>query len=482
MIFRFLFSLFLSYLMGFLTVSLLWPSAGRTRSTMVVRSCFAFGFGAAISSCLFFCWLCVGAVAGAHCFTFVAAEIATTTVLLIAWARIRADRMPSRSSFRKQQRDSWALAIQITACCILICALLSFILISIRNPHGDYDARAFWNSRARFLARGTSHWRDAFANSNSLPHPDYPPLLPATIASAWKYVGSEPVFVPSAFAFLFTFASAGVLFASLALLRGANVGCLGMIILLGVGSFVSLGTSQYADTVLAFFMLSSVVILALYDREPDKERYGLLMLAGGAIGLCAWTKNEGMLFLVVILSVRLGFVLFNEGPAAFRHQIMAISLGLSPVLLLLVYFKLAVAPPGFDVLLPGMYRAGPMDFFLDQNTMMHKIADGTRYLTIVKAFIKEIANLGGRRISTVSLLLLFAVIGGFRVRKDATATMGGTITVLMLAGYFCVYLVTPLNLDFHLRTSLPRLIDQLLPTAVFALVLATSRDEGWSIV
>ncbi len=48
-----------------------------------------------------------------------------------------------------------------------------------------------------------------------------------------------------------------------------------------------------------------------------------------------------------------------------------------------------------------------------------------------------------------------------------------TITVAMaaIAGYFLVYLVTPHELDWHLRTSLHRLFAQLWPAAVFTMVL-----------
>jgi hypothetical protein len=44
-----------------------------------------------------------------------------------------------------------------------------------------------------------------------------------------------------------------------------------------------------------------------------------------------------------------------------------------------------------------------------------------------------------------------------------------------LAGFFFVYLTTPLKLAFHVETSLLRLVLQLWPSAVFLFCVGTSR-------
>jgi hypothetical protein len=46
------------------------------------------------------------------------------------------------------------------------------------------------------------------------------------------------------------------------------------------------------------------------------------------------------------------------------------------------------------------------------------------------------------------------------------------VPVLMLAGYFAVYVITPNDLSWHLATSLDRLFVQIWPLSVFVLCSA----------
>ena len=59
-----------------------------------------------------------------------------------------------------------------------------------------------------------------------------------------------------------------------------------------------MGTSQFADIPLALFILTTLILLFFQAGSPD-HRPGAVILAGIAAGLCAWTKNEGLLFFVI---------------------------------------------------------------------------------------------------------------------------------------------------------------------------------------
>jgi len=68
--------------------------------------------------------------------------------------------------------------------------------------------------------------------------------------------------------------------------------------------------------------------------------------------------------------------------------------------------------------------------------------------------------------------------------RDAWRTAGlrtalGVLAV-MLIGYFFVYVITPQNLEWHLRTSLARLLLQLWPMTLFlfALCLGPFDESG----
>lgn len=280
--------------------------------------------------------------------------------------------------------------------------------------------------------------------------------------------------VPIVVAFLFTFSSVGLVCSSLTFLRNIRIGYLGGIVLLSVYSFVRVGAWQYADVVVGWFMLSTIVILGIYDASPDNQTRGLLVLVGASAGFCAWSKNEGQLFLLLVLTVRLSSLILDKDWKSLARQSTAIMYGVLPVLALLAYFKLAVAPAN-SWLSPDTSPAGhPIQYFVEPGTLAQKLTDLSRYWVIAKAMSNEILHLGGRTRGIIPLLLLYYIL--MRVKRDSlvTAKTGVPVLALMLAGYFCVYLVTPLELTFHLRTSLSRLLLQLWPSAVFAFFMATS--------
>jgi len=472
-----IFSFLLSWFLGFLAVSVFWPGPLRRRS-MIIRCSLAFGFGSGISSCLFFCWLCFAGRWRTHFHAYVLLELVLVAGLgLASWRMHRktslADVEARTTDYDADQGRPSEKLLSFILAAVILCSVASFILLSLTNPHGEFDAVSIWNLRARFLAQGADHWKNAFADSPSLPHADYPLLLPTTIARSWKYTESEPVFVPASIAFLFTFSSVSVLWSALALLRNGRVAFLGGIVLLGVNSFVVLGASQYADVVVAFFICSSLALLALYDASSEEAKVGLLFLAGMAGGLCAWTKNEGLQFLLLLLTVPSAFSLTRKPWRICARELKLMILGALPVLAVLLFFKVAIAPGNY-FLQPGHYDAsGPMRFFLDPEPLSRKLAEPSRYWMIAKAMANEIVFFGGRILGTTPLVILYIISSKMNKKVPWTVTAGVGILILMLAGYFAVYLTTPLRLDHHLNTSLSRLFLQLWPGAVFLLFMGT---------
>jgi len=163
---------------------------------------------------------------------------------------------------------SWLLAPGFAVS--LIAALATFGYRSSTYPHGGWDAATIWNLRARFLFRGADHWRDAFSDLlGSWTHADYPLLVPAAVARAWSFIGSEPQAAPILLGLLFSVATAFLLLGALASLRSPGQGLLAAIVLLCCNSLVYEGANQYADVPLAFFMLATFVALALADSVKE---------------------------------------------------------------------------------------------------------------------------------------------------------------------------------------------------------------------
>src|SRR5208283_841176 len=129
-------------------------------------------------------------------------------------------------------------------------------------------------------------------------HSDYPLFLPASIARSWEFIGRETQLIPSAIGLLFTFAIIGIVVASISRFRGERQGLLAGLILLGTPFLIGLGASQYADVPLSFFFVATVALLFLHAESPSQMHF--LILAGMAAAFSAWTKNEGILFLMLL--------------------------------------------------------------------------------------------------------------------------------------------------------------------------------------
>jgi len=345
---------------------------------------------------------------------------------------------------------------------VLLCAVVISIWYLRHSPHGSWDAWAIWNLRARFLYRGEEAWTVGFSPLIPWSHPDYPLLVPGAVARGWTIVGRETPLVPQGIACLFGAATVGVLMTVLALLRSSSQGYLGGLVLLSTPYFLDLMTAQYADVPLGFFFLASAALFEIHDRE-ETGSHRLPFLAGVLTGLAAWTKNEGSLFLVATVVVRLrGFA--TRPQRAVLRELIAFALGWLPIGLVLIFFKLRYAPA--NDLVAGQ----------DWQATRERVLDLSRYLLIAEYFLFAVVRIGPGAV--VVLIAYRALLGGpaqRRVRQLWSHAVA--VLVLMLAGYAFVYLTTPNNLAWHLHDSIDRLFMQLWPTALLAFFLTTASWE-----
>ena len=352
-------------------------------------------------------------------------------------------------------RASGALAVGV--------ALAAAVLLAGLQPHGAWDAWSIWNLRARFLFHGGAEWRDGLSPLMAWSHPDYPLLLPGLVARAWWYAGRDTVEAPWMIAGVFAAATVTLALAAVALLRGEGQGWLAAVVLVSAPEYVRQATNQMADVPLAFFYLAAVVALGLADQADDGG-YRLPALAGLALGLAAWTKNEGLAGALGVLLARLAVA--ARGGAwrrRLRIDLAPTAAGLVPMFLVVAYFKLRLAPPSEYLSLAGLAR----------------FADATRYAAIARALLYELRGFGGWPISLPALLAGYALARGVRVTPAARAPAAAAVLAVLLTGaaYVGAYLITPHPLVWHLRTSLTRLMVQLWPAAVFAYFLWVKPPE-----
>ena len=454
---------------GYFLVCLIWPERPPWHHT--IKLCLAIGVGFGITSCTFF----LLALAGVSSTASFALELVVCLALGVTFMFSARRRLPNATDrlFSKHSPASTSeRVLKVAFICGLALALTAFVLHSMREPHGgdadNWDSWAQWNLRARLIPRLGTRWPAAFffqQSSQYTPHPDYPLLLPLSVARCWVYGGSETTLVPSVLALLFAFAVVGLVYSSLCAARGKTQGYLGALTLLGLPAFVEIGSWQYADLPLTLFILMTLVLFCLHDRSSHGHR-GLLFLAGLSTGLATWTKNEGWLFLIAVVVARL-FAFRSGGWRLYVRQMFHYSIGLLPVLAVTVFFKLHFAAANDLVSSMGL-----------RLTLRH-LLDPSRYLLIIRISTEQVLNSTGWVASLWALVPYALLFGLSRKEEDKPGvTTLAVSSAVLLASYFFVYVVTPLDLNWHLRTSVLRLLLHLWPSLVLTCFLVINTVSG----
>ncbi len=476
----FILALISPMLIGFLLVSVCWPERKMThppfdkpfdRLRIPLRTpffwyklCLSIGIGLGLTSLTsFFILLLAGST---NIFlTFLLEAFLICLFVMILWHR----RQPFFPPFIQNREEPTTLSRLLASAFYtsLVLAIGVFILRSLENPHGEPDAFYLWNSCARFLLRSGEQWRNMFT-ANTWSHPDYPLLLPASVLRLWSYAGKETLIGPIIIAFLFTFATIGLLVSALCLIRGQLQGYIGGIVLASTPYFIKHGASQYADVPLGFYILATLILIVLRNKLSESIP-GSSILLGINLGFSAWTKNEGILFLLIVILVYLlirgGFCKDKE---FFRHESTSLFLGLLPLLSTIMYFKLAIAPPN--------------DLLTGQNFQhtLEKLTDLSRYLMTGKAFIRQIIEPYSLLYSTpIAVFFVYALLVGMRWSqfKKPDVLISLSILLFIILGFFFIYITTPHNLSWHLETSLSRLFLQLWPSIIFVVCLCFNTPQ-----
>jgi hypothetical protein len=448
-------------LIGVGLLRFLFPSPLRWSLHNALTLSLGAGIGMGIASCLYFFSL---ALAGPNLALLAAVEAAVVIAAVVLASRAKPgasfwDWAPGPAPSRTLNILFWAAAA--------IAAIL-FITHSASKPHGEWDAWSIWNLRARFLFRAGDLWKNAFSNQLAWSHPDYPLLVPGLIAMCWSLMRSESTLAPIVVAFLFTFATAGILISSLGVLRGKAQAWVAGALLLGTMTFVEVGAMQYADVPLSFYILATLALVCLQDRHPEDLRFTIL--AGLTAGFAAWTKNEGVLFVLAVIAARAVAILRFGTRSALVKQIGALISGSVFPLAALAIFKLRYAPPN-DLMSTKL-----------ADIIAH-LTDFGRWVTVLQGFVTTAATFDrvGTALNFGSLLLpaaLFLYWLLIRFRVDARDRQPlATIAIalgLMLAGDMAVYGLLSNDVNWQISTSFDRLFLQVWPGGLLAFFLAAN--------
>jgi hypothetical protein len=445
-------------IMGFLIVSIFWPEDRGILSDLPLKCCLSVGFGFGVSSCFVFVGMMV---VGQLTRGILVGELMLVVGLgaLLAWKKrgsisAAADRPESVSR-------PWFHSPYVLRTAVGVATLsdgVRFWYLSRLDPHGQFDAFATWNMRARFLYSGGPYWKNFTRMTGA--NIDYPLLLPASIARSWGFIGRDTQLIPIALGLLFTFATIGVVLFSIARLRGERQGLLAGLILLCTPFLIRHGASQYADVPLSFFFVATVALLFFHAESRSQNH--LLILAGMAAAFSAWTKNEGILFLVLLFLLHFVITTLVKGRKSWASEVISLLKGAVPVGVVILIFKMCLAASN-----EFMSVHGP-------ESIVRKLLDISRYQTVFIYFKEELTSFGEWSLTFNTampfLLLFYLLLLGVSVKKKevASANIAALLPVFMIVGDFFVYILSPFDLKWHLDASLNRLLLQVWPLAIFA--------------
>ena len=450
-------------LIGSAIVVILFPDYSLKRACCVLTVCLGAGIGLGLTSSTIFLWLAWFGRPEAAYYVYEAGG----AILLIIIAFYRFHHFKSHSPNEPTSVCStngvtikWLKRLFIM---LLLISSGSFALKTfIEYPHGTVDARFVWNYRARWMFRGGDQWNHAFytpvasgaEDTRALDYaPDYPLLITGSVYRGWEIIGNDHIAIPIMIAGIFTFGSYLLLYASLALLRNRNQGYLAVLFMLMSTQFLHLGTDQYGDVPLAFFILGTVALFTLKDRFPAIS-LRTFFLIGFTASCAAWTKNEGLLFFVLVILVRFIGQIGKNDWSNLVKEFFSFFLGMLPVMGTLLYFKLNFAPRNDMVNLANLKQIG-----------IH-LLDIDRYLFVLKEIIKKVYFFNDK---IVVLMAVYFLISGLdrsgTVKKQISSHV--ILLLLMLGGYLFAYVITPYDLRWHVDSSIRRLFIQLWPAWVF---------------
>lgn len=355
---------------------------------------------------------------------------------VLAWCIYSIARESAQAPPAPSRWNAWTLAAGAGLAITIVIATMAINEGWGNNPQGNWDAWSIWNLRARFLAAPGMAAR-AWSEQLGETHPEYPLLLSGAIARCWLAGSNTGAGVPMAIGYLMFLAMVSAVAGAVAILRGATSGLLAGAVVVGTPALLAEVPAQYADVPLAAYLACALVLMLLH--RP--------LWAGLLAGLAAWTKDEGVLFCVVMLAAA----------AIFRRfDLPRLALGMLPVGLLTIGFKLLVAPRVTGLL---------------GGSLASRLVDANRYSVLLSGLGRDLVALGTGWYHPAIPLAVYSAGTGIARGPASEVWFSTAVAAGTLAGYCGVVIATSAEIQWQVDTAVRRLLVQWWPLAVIAVAM-----------
>jgi len=385
---------------------------------------------------------------------------------LILFNLYRYKKLSLASNIRIFKRLNFSL-LEKTMVFLIVLAVFYAFFKALIKPMESYDAVAIWGLLAKILYFAGTLPQNFFAKLstgfNGL-HPDSPLLLP--FSETWFYIFNngfndllvKAIFPISLTAFLMVFYSF--------LKRAISNRTLALIFtfaLVSIKQFNDYAANGYADIPMAIYCSLTFLSLYLWVNENKEVYFWTAFLACIS---AIWTKSEGgAIFLTMI-----ALVLFYQFSYAGKRNRLFGRIWFALAFMTLIFMSWVI----FKNIL------GISSVIFNDRTFK-----GYNYAGIVKRvqiilyeYQRQFFGLKHWNLSWIAFI--FFIFAGYKkiMSKDRFYIVAPIF--IILSSYSAIYLVTPLDVSWHVRTSASRIFLHILPLVIFYLAIRTKEIYGAS--
>lgn len=348
--------------------------------------------------------------------------------------------------------------------------ILGYLLQFIVEPFITSDLLAMWGYKAKEFFEHQQVFVNSGLNASLASarffHIDYPPLLPLMADTTYVIAGNINETLFKLIQLVFVVSGASTLFVFLRSQLPKQIHNLSIIftfLFVAAPQFMpflfDLKYMGYADYPLAVFMMLSTIFMVRAFQKPLGYNWWLAFFFAS---MASVTKNEGLAFLAIILLI-LGWQALIE----FKNirtllqpkKILVLSIGIVIMLLpagLWFYYRTTHQIP-VDFSISNLAKSGM--------SLQHRFR-------IIFEYIWTYIRTNPMFHWEVAAFIVAIVLTAWKRNKIVVAV--GLVVMLQLASYITSYLFSPYDLQFHVLSSIDRLMTQLLPIIILWLAILLS--------
>jgi hypothetical protein len=322
------------------------------------------------------------------------------------------------------------------------------------KPMDSYDSVGNFAFKAKlFFMERYIPYELFLRKSADIQHGDYPLFIPLSETWVYMFLGRWNDLLVNALFPMFFLSLLVIFYFALKRIIGKRLSLVSSFFLATIPHFLNYATNGYADLPLAMFYSASFIYIFLWISYKRESKY---LYLGAALSFFAvWTKNEGALLSLINILILLIFTFFarkdlTKVEARKIAYFLLIVIGLSAIWLNFIH-----------------HTIGLENELVRKETF--KLSVAIKHLDRIPLILYDCQkHILGPKKWNISLLVFF--VGLLFYFKTAFKGHFKYITLSILlaySGYAAAYLITPLEIHYHLQTTGSRLLLHFLPLVVF---------------